>query len=442
MLIQLKKHISGKWHGENSVNAVFRNMILLASGSGVAKVIGFVSTPIITRIYLPEHMGVLSVFIALTALLAPLNTLSYSLAIPLPKHDGTAVNLFALCAFILFSVSLLIFLLFGAVAPALLDLLSMRQLLPYWWLLPVALAGAGIYELLTSWAVREKAFKPIARTSIWQAAFGSTIKIGLGLLGSKPLGLLIGHIFSQAGGFLSLTRSFFNQLKAGFKRVSWRRMALLGKRYADFPQYRLPSQIFLVLSQKAPLFFFARQFGTEATGHLGLALVTIAIPMSLFGQTTGQAYYSEIAKIGRRNPEKIKKITISIMKRLVLISFLPCTILFVLGPWLFQVFFGKVWREAGGFASILVLYLFAQFVYTPIANGVLNVFEKQYLVLMINLSRVLLIFSAFWVSYLIGARPDSTLYLYSVTLSVQYILAALLVFRAISSPKNKKSQKN
>jgi len=37
-------------------------MAMLASGSAGAKAIGALSVPVITRIYLPEHFGVLAVF--------------------------------------------------------------------------------------------------------------------------------------------------------------------------------------------------------------------------------------------------------------------------------------------------------------------------------------------------------------------------------------------
>jgi len=141
-------------------------MAMLATGTGVAKVIGTVSVPIITRIYLPEHMGVLSVFTALTAILVPFGTLRYTMAIPLPKHDGLATNLALLCGLLLFITSTLFLFFFWLFAPPLLAVLSMDQLLPYWWLVPVAFAGTGLYELLTNWAVREKAFRPLAKTRV------------------------------------------------------------------------------------------------------------------------------------------------------------------------------------------------------------------------------------------------------------------------------------
>lgn len=429
-LIQLKTRIARKWNSNSPASSIFHNMAMLASGTGAAKVIGTVSLLIITRIYLPEHMGVLSVFTALTAMLIPLGTLRYTVAIPLLKSDRLATNLAVLCGMFLLIISSLIFLFFWLFASDVFNLLSMDQLLPYWWLLPVAIAGTGLYELLTNWAVREKAFKPLAKTKIWQSVIGSTVKIGLGLLGMKPLGLLIGQVFTQAGGILSLLKSFHRKLKANFKHVSRKRMVFLLRRYADFPKYRLPSQFLLILSTQAPLLFFAWHFGVETTGQLGLALMILAFPITLFGQTTGQAYYAEIARIGRRKPEEIYKITKSITKKLFLISIPPFLILFFFGPWLFQVIFGEVWREAGVFASILAIYLSTQFVCSPLINA-LSVFEKQRMFLMINIVRMAGLVIIFGTSFGLQLTSNSTLLVYSLAISLYYIFTLILVFRVI-----------
>jgi O-antigen/teichoic acid export membrane protein len=436
-LIKLKTRIAKKWKSDTPISSIFRNMVMLSTGEGLVKVISFITTPILTRIYLPEHFGVLSIFAALTAMIVPFGTLRYSMAIPLPKNDGLATNLAILSGIFLLIVSTLVFIFFWAFSPALLSLLSMKPLLPFWWLLPLAVAGTGLYELLTEWAVREKAFKPLAKTKVWQKVLGASFKIGLGLLGFKPLGLLIGQIFSQAGGIISLLKNFWIKLKSKLRQVTKKRMWFLFRRYADFPKYRLPSQFLLSFSTRAPLFFFAWHFGSETTGQLGLALMILALPMTLFGQTIGKAYYGEVAKIGKKNPEKIYSITKSITKKLFLISILPFLVLLFGGPWLFKIVFGEVWREAGVFVSILAVYLLPQFIYAPIGNGIFNVFEKQSKVLIINLSRMTLIILVFSLSHIISLEASLSLLLYSIVLGVYFIIVMMFIFMIIKKELKK-----
>ena len=61
---------------------VFRGMLVLLLGSGVARLIGIGVIPILTRIYTPEEYGVLAVYTSFVAILAPLLTLRYVQAIP------------------------------------------------------------------------------------------------------------------------------------------------------------------------------------------------------------------------------------------------------------------------------------------------------------------------------------------------------------------------
>ena len=120
LLTLLRTHFDRKWNRDTPASSIFRNMAILSSGTIVGKVIGIFTVPIITRIYLPDHFGVLSIFTALVALLVPFGTLRYTMAIPLPKNDGLVANLVVLCGLFLFIVSTLVFVIIGLLAPAVL----------------------------------------------------------------------------------------------------------------------------------------------------------------------------------------------------------------------------------------------------------------------------------------------------------------------------------
>src|SRR5690554_432400 len=89
----IKKRIDKIKKSRSAEASIFKNMAKLTAGTGLAKVIGVLSAPIITRIYLPEDFGVLSIFTSVIALIVPLGILRYSLALPLPKNDGLATNI-------------------------------------------------------------------------------------------------------------------------------------------------------------------------------------------------------------------------------------------------------------------------------------------------------------------------------------------------------------
>lgn len=432
-LSDIRKNISDKktvFIGEGSTGDIFKNMGILASGVGIGKAIGFLTMPVITRIYSPEDFGVLAVFTTAILLIVPLSTLLYSITIPLPKTDGIAVNIVFLCSILILSIIGILSILFFLFGDPIFGFFNMEEIAAYWWVLIIGIFAASFYELMTHWATRVKAFAEVAKTKVWQASIAAILKIGLGLLGLKPVGLLIGDVGQRGGGVISLVRAFYKKFRANFKYVTYNRIKFLLQYYIDLPTYRLPSQFLLKLSSQIPVLYFAFQFGQEPTGQLGLSLSMIGLPMALLGNSTGKAYYAEIAKIGPKRKEDILSITKNVTKRLSLLGVVPTVILIFAAPLLFQLVFGSEWEQAGIFTSILAFYLFVQFITSPLVN-VFTVFNLQRKFLEINTVRSILMVVVFGLSYLYSLEIYETLILYTGIISGHYILTGYQVFKII-----------
>jgi len=409
-------------------STVFKGMATLAIGTGVARIIGVASIPVLTRIYSPADYGVLSVFTSLVLMLVPIVTLRYVVAIPLPRHDGLAMNLMALSAGLMLCITLAVSLVLWAFGPALLGLVSMEVLAPYWWLIVLGIVGTGSYELLSMWATRRKAYRIIAQTQVLQSAVGSLLKIGLGLLALKPLGLLLGQVVAQSGG----SGSFVARFKSDFQRtagmITRRRMAFTASYYWGFPVYRLPSQFLLVFSMQAPLLFSAALFEAEATGQLGLAMMALALPVNLLGQSIGKAYYAEVAKLSRKAPGEILEITKSVQKRLFAIGVPSALALIAFGPALFSLIFGETWLLAGIFASILSVSLLFQLTSSPLMQ-VLNVFNQQKLFLAINAVRAIMLIALYLVVRITSLSAVPFTIAYSGLMTLFYLVISYAVIR-------------
>lgn len=419
-----------KFIGKGSTGSIFRNMGVLASGSGLARVISFTAYPIVTRIYPPGDFGVLSVFTSAVAILASLATFRYSIVIPLPKNDGLAFNILVLSVGLIFAIAVILSLLFVSVGEPIFRFFNMVEIVDFWWLLVIGVVGAALYELLSNWATRKKSFLPVAKTNIWQSSMSAITMIVMGVLGFKPLGLLIGAVAQKGGGVPSLIRSFIKDFKKCINDFSINRAMFLFQYYKDLPLFRMPSQFLLVFSQKIPVFYFAFQYGAEATGQLGLSLVVVGIPMGLIGSTTANAYYAEIAKVGAKRKGQILKITKSITKRLSLLGLFPTLVLLFLSPVLFRLAFGSEWEQAGVFTSILAFYLFVQFVTSPLVN-VFTVLNRQRKFLEINTVRTVIMAVVFGMSYNFGLNVYQTLILYTIMLSGHYFFTGYQVYKVI-----------
>lgn len=405
-------------------------MAVLATGSGLARLIGIASIPVITRLYSPDDFAVLAIFAAIVSLLAPIVTLRYVLAIPLPRRDDVAINLVALSLALMACFTVLLSVLLAITAPTVLSAFSADSMLPWWWLIIIGVVASATYELLTLWATRERNYKVIAATNVWQSAAGATVKICLGLLNIKPLGLLIGQIVATGGGITVLWRNFAKSFAKSWKGVRHSTIRKLAWHYRGFAQYRVPSQFLLVFSSKAPILLVALLFDADTTGQLALAFMAVALPVTLLGRTTAKAFYAEASKIGRKQSEAIRIMLIGVLKRLGLFALTPALALLLFGPELFRLIFGDSWNLAGVFAASLATFMFFQFLQTPAAH-VFYIFDGQRALLFLNIQRTLLIAATFGLAYVLEWPAVTAIWCYSVVLSLHYALTILYALRFI-----------
>src|SRR5690554_2803749 len=418
MLVQLKKILRRQFQGESG--NVFRGMLTLIMGSGLARIVGLASFPILTRLYSPEDYGVLAIYTSIVAVLVPILTLRYVTAIPLPKTDAMAFNLFMLCAKLILVGTLLISLVLGFFGETVLGWFSMQEFAHLWWLIAIGVMGTATYELFSLWATRKKNYKIIAKTQFTQSLTGNVVKIGLGLLSLKPLGLVIGQLIAQSGGVGSLFKNAYKDFKKLYPSLNTKKQKFVAMYYQDFPWFRLTSLFLMVLSVQAPILMMSALYDTASTGQLGLAIMTLSLPVSLIGGAMSNAYYAEVASIGRNDLEKIKRITLNVQKKLFIIS-VPITIfIMLLARPIFVFVFGKDWVVAGLYASILAPSMLFAFTSAPLVQ-VLNVIGSQKIYLFINLVRVIFITSLFSIASLYDFSSVVFLIYYSAFLSIFFV---------------------
>ncbi|MEQ6888256.1 oligosaccharide flippase family protein [Halomonas sp. CS7] len=413
-----------------AVGNVFKGMATLAIGSSVAKLIGIASIPILTRIYSPEDFGVLSVFTALVMMLYPVVTMRYVLAIPLPRYNGIAFNILFLSVVIMVGNTAIISLLLWMFGDQVLPFFSMATLSSWWWLISLGILAAATFEILTLWATRERDYRIIAKTNIWQSVVSTAAKISLGLVLINSGGLLIGQVASYGVGVGSIFRRFQGSFNNNWRQLSFSRIQKVAWRYLEFPIFRVPSQFLMVFATQSPLLFMAALYDASATGQLSLALTAIGIPIQLFGHTVAKSFYAEAASLGNKKPHEIRKMANSVVVRLAFFSIPPALFLFFSAPYLFELFFGEKWELAGEYTSILAIYLVFQFVQAPAAY-IFYIFDGQKQLLYLSAQRALLLMACFGFSYVMGLAAEETIWMYSLVLSAHYILSIYYSLRFI-----------
>ena len=429
LITELKNIVFDFWE-KLKANTFYKNIAIVASGNITARLIAILLTPVITRIYSPADYGIYNIFMSVIGITGALATLRYSVTIPVADNEKLADNLLKLCFFITISLSilwLLIIVIFGNNISNHFGSLGLKSFL---WLIPIVFFGKGIYEALNNWAIRYRNFKLITRTKLTQSVSSSIVKIGLGLLNIKPLGLLIGHIVSETAGIANIFSKLLKTRPQFFKEFSFPAIKSAAIRYKRFPLIQSWSQLLLSAGAQLPVLLLGFYYNAEIVGVFGLANTMIRLPMDLIGQSVSQVYFGEISKYGKDNPRKIYNLTISLLKRLLKVGIIPIALIAIFGPWIFSLVFGSEWYDAGLYARLLSVYALSAFLSAPVAS-VFNVYERMDLQLGLNIFRVSLVVLVFVICGYLELTPVCTIGVYSISLSFYFIFSVIRVIKLV-----------
>lgn len=429
----LSRHMLGNIKEKLNRNTFLKSVALIAGGTAVAQAITILSAPITTRLYTPSDFGVLTVFTAAVGIIGQLSTLRYSVTIPLADTEEVADDVLRLCFFITLCLSILsciVVAFFGEYLAARSNAIQSQR---YLWFFPICLMGIGLYEALSNWAIRRKYFKVIARTKLSQAIFSAGFKIGLGWIGVRPLGLIIGFLASQASGTINIFLRLVKDRPILTRATNVKGMIYAAKRFSNFPLYQIWSRILLALGTQLPALFMATSFGIRDAGLFGLANTMVNMPMDLIGSSVAQVYYAEIAKFGKSDPTRILKLSVSIIKKTLFLGMAPMGLILLAGPWIFSIVFGQQWHVSGIYARLLSFTILTRFISSPIMHC-FDVLEMQGKQLFLNIVRVLLVVMVFFMAEAIGMTSYETILAYSLLTSVYYVVMisiALMSLRRI-----------
>jgi lipopolysaccharide exporter len=408
------------------------DVLKLVSGATLAQALSIVIAPVLARIYAPEAFGTLAVFLSITSTVGVGACLRYELSIMLPKQDDEAANLLALSLFFVVVVSGTTLVVLRLFRTPLVSLLNAPDLAPYLWLLPLSVLVQGAFLALNYWNSRTKHFGRLSVAQIAQSVTRNSSQVGFGLIGQNHGGGLIwssvlgtGVVTGILGG--QIWREDHNLLR---RSISWRG-ALSGlKRHYKFPLYGVWTALLNTLSWQLPAMMLSAFFSPAVVGFYAFGNRLVRMPLSLIGGSIAQVFFQRSAEA---NAEGNLSITVeNVFRHLVSLGLFPTLLLGFIGRDLFVAFFGERWADAGVYSQILSVYVFFNFIASPLSQ-LFSVLERQESALVINVALFLSRFSALWIG---GQRGDIilTLYLFSASGVLVYgtLSAWLLVSAGVS----------
>ena len=170
-------------------------------------------------------------------------------------------------------------------------------------------------------------------------------------------------------------------------------------------------------------------YNSEVVGYYALANMLVVLPGSLISGSMGQAYIGEASKMVRERSRELRSLYVRTLKHLFVVGVPLIGIPALCAPFIVPFIFGAAWAEAGWYCWPLAVMVIAKFVVSPTDH--LQLYGYNHWTLMWDVTRVIVVISAFYLSYMFKLTIIMTLMTYALGMFGMYIVAVALNLKAI-----------
>jgi O-antigen/teichoic acid export membrane protein len=173
--------------------------------------------------------------------------------------------------------------------------------------------------------------------------------------------------------------------------------------------------------------FFGFFWGTQIVGFFIFAQRILLLPMSIIGNNIKQVFIPKVNKAIQEGT--IDRITWDIYQSLLDVIIVPILLLIIIGPELFSISFGKEWDTAGIYLQWLAIYIFFQFISSPLSS-IIVVKNKQNIDLIFQ---IIFFICKSCIIIVFGFNSDalSAIKAYSIISGIFYIIYSYIIFSLI-----------
>jgi O-antigen/teichoic acid export membrane protein len=407
------------------------NIFILLSGTAISQGLLIVTSPILTRIFIPEDFGLYGLYTSCCSIMTVFACGRYDLAIIKPKHNSDARILLNLSVTLSIIFSTLLFIIVFFLNKPIVSMLGDERIGFWLYLMPLSIFTLSANSAFSFWLNRNKLFKDMRTNRIISSTTITILSLGIGisklLKGGLIMGYIIGHLFTV---FLLKKKVLENKYEFNLKRFK-----VLMKRYVEYPKYMIIGTLASEVSATIPLVLITTFYGSAITGLFTLASRVTSLPISFLGNAIGEVYRQKASEEYNNNGN-CKQLYINTLKKLIAISVIPFFILFFFSEYLFVFFFGSNWQGAGVISESLAFLNFFQLISIPMSYTIL-LNKSQKLDMILQIFRSIFSVFAIIIGFEVGKSYYISIVLYVIVFSVFYLLHIIIQFRSASGYSNK-----
>lgn len=348
-------------------NTFFSNISLLIGGTMVGQLLSIAISPILTRLYSPEDMGIYSIYISILSVLVVFASFRYETAIPLPIDDKESVDIVVLSIFLTSLISIVSLIGVLLYRDKIAHILNAEGLSIWLILLPISIFINGFFRVLNYWSVRRNLFQRLSSQKMVNSISTSISQVSLGIPNLNfNGGLIIGSIIGQ---FLSTVRLTVQTIKIDksilLSTFRMHNIFRVFNRYKKFTFVSTFSDALNIFSTMLPSLFLAFYFDTTVVGLYSLGYRTLSLPAIIVGGAVAQVLLPRLVEANRQG--NLGMSTFEMFKNLFMGGLVPIILITLVSPDLFGIIFGLDWSDAGVYVQLFSFWLFMVFITSPLS---------------------------------------------------------------------------
>lgn len=337
------------WDGADTF---LKRVTLLSVGQGMAQLLPVLATPFIARLYSPEALGELALYISASNIVTQLMALKYDYAITMAESQKKAQQLLCLSLGVSLGFSLLLIFLMPFYP------IVMNKIGGNIWLyfLPLGSLFTITQISLVNYRIQREGYARVSGAAAVRSGIYCLLQLILYSLGTGGL------ILARFGGDLSAGWVLWKGRSP--QKTAPKELLQTAREFKDYPRYMVPGAVAGAISGNVQSFFISACYSTSQTGGYSLVNRILGTPITVLSSAIGQVFLrqsiNEMQTYGR--VQSAWRMT------MLLTVFSVCIFggVWLSAPLLVTIFLGTGWQEAVGFLRIQALLFGVRFVAVPI----------------------------------------------------------------------------
>lgn len=364
------------------------NFRSLAFANIASQALTALCVPLLAWFYDPVSFGYLAYFMMVFQIFVSFCTLRFDWIVPNAVTRREELNLLALGGFSLLAISTLSALFVLVPPPQIRSWDGYETLRRFWYLLPLALLGTGLRNLVSAGFVRREELRPVSFVRVFETLTNIVAALVLGVFSLTLSGLILAKVLSCWTGILYLAARTDHTV-ADRRQVTRRVLGFFWKKHIG-NALRISFVSFInTVSSNLALILLGIFFGLYELGLYAMVSRLVSTPLRAAGSALSKSFWAQAAGLVKEGEhEQIARNYSRITRFLLMVSLGIIALIFVA-----SLFMERILPEAWKDLPILLC------AYTPIIPGLvaisttnhLLVYDKTQLQLIADFTRIALV---------------------------------------------------